>query len=156
MAPISSTSNTPITVAPTVRTQTERPATVSKSELVSQQEQQPQRADDVQERQDSEQARSVADIPASPSVTQTDKATSGEQQELEVAQQQAERADFNQQAGASREEQPNEVRPSSESEQSTNAPVALPQKENPAIQIFDELQNINASARQGQTLNQFA
>ncbi len=170
MAPISSSSNLSIAVAQPIRTQAERSVPASETELAIKQEKQLQRADDTQSRQTSEQASSVRDTPSSPSVTQSDSATSeekrqqvdpqtrGEQQKVEVAQQQAERADFNQQAGVSREEQSDNVRPSSnsESETPTNAPVVLQEKESPAIKIFNELQNINASSRQGQALNQFA
>ena len=123
---------------------------------------------------------------SSPSVTQADDKKSaeqqsqqrqaeqqlanGEQQKIEAAQQEAQRAEFNQQAGNVRETEPNDVRPPS-SNSAQAAQPSLDEKdipettlltrdslssENPAIDTFNQFQNINDAPRQGQELNQFA
>jgi hypothetical protein len=96
----------------------------------------------------------------------------GEQQKIEVAQQEAQRAEFNQQAGNVRDTEPDDVRsPSSTSTQPSQAENNQPAieaeeevvavqrdnlaSENPAINTFNQFQNIDAAPRQGQELNQF-
>jgi hypothetical protein len=95
-------------------------------------------------------------------VTQADDENSaGEQQKIEAAQQEAQRAEFDQQAGNVRKTEPNDVRPPSNSERDDSDSIdvirAEPIKaENPAIDTFTQLQNISNPPRQGQEINQFA
>ena len=105
-------------------------------------------------------------------MTQAENETSvGEQQKIEAAQQEAQRAEFNQQAGIVRETEPNDVRPPSintnqafnTNQASTDAAkvqkvetVQALQVDNPAIDVFVQLQNIDSPPRQGQEVNRFA
>jgi hypothetical protein len=167
MAPISSAGNF-IPAAQSPRSQAERSAPAAKIEETAQQEKQLQRVSDEQGRRSSEQVEATNDDQASPSVAQADdKKSVGEQQENEAAQQEAQRAEFDQQAGNVRETEPNDVRPfsnsssnfSAESETSTTAEVIKVeplQSDNAAIDIFVQLQNIDNPPRQGQEVNRFA
>ena len=161
MAPISSAgSSIIIPAAQPPLSQAERSAPAAKIEEAAQQEKQLQRASDDQGRRSSEQVKVDVEKPASPPVAQADDENSAEaQQKIEVAQQEAQRAEFDQQAGNVRTSEPNDVRPPSDSSDTKEAPeaeVELLQKENPAIEIFNQLQNVNAASRQGQGINQFA
>jgi hypothetical protein len=152
MAPISSAGSF-IPAAQPPRSRAERSAPAAKIEETAQQEKQLQRASD-------EKATSQNQVP--PSVVQADdKKSAGEQQKIEAAQQEAQRAEFDQQAGNVRETEPNDVRPPSnlKSETSDSAEVVKIeplQTENPAIDIFVQLQNIDSPPRQGQEVNRFA
>jgi len=163
MAPISSAGSSSSIIIPAAqppRSQAERSAPAAKIEEAAQQEKQLQRASDDQGRRSSEQVKVDVEKPASPPVAQADDENSAEaQQKIEVAQQEAQRAEFDQQAGNVRTSEPNDVRPPSDSFDTKEAPeaeVELLQKENPAIEIFNQLQNVNAASRQGQGINQFA
>jgi hypothetical protein len=170
MTSISSAGSFAIPATQPARRQAESSDSVTETELTVQQEQQVQ-ADDNQGRGTSGQVNSAlateSDNQTPPSVVQTDNATSvGEQQKIEAAQQEAQRAEFDQQAGNVRETEPNAVRPpssqsdsdQSESDQASaaTAEVSPLQEDDPAIAIFNRLQNIDAPPRQGQELNQFA
>ncbi len=176
MTSISSAGSLAIPAAQPARRQAERPVQATETELTVQQEQKVQRADDNQSRGSSEQAKAVNETASenqSPSsVAQADNVKSaGEQQKIEAAQQEAQRAEFDQQAGNVRDTEPNDVRPpsssdsssaqndssqnASNSEQPSQTEVEPVQEDNPAIAIFNQLQNVNASPRQGQELNQF-
>ena len=162
MAPISSAGNFTLPATQPTRNQPERSASVTNVEEASQQEASLQRVNDEQRRRSSEQVTAIDENKASSSVTQADdEISAGEQQKIEVAQQEAQRAEFNQQAGNVRETEPNDVRPSSdvESDTSDSAKVTsmeFVQVENPAIDIFVQLQNIDTPPRQGQEVNRFA
>jgi hypothetical protein len=101
----------------------------------------------------------------------------GELQKNEAARQEAQRAEFDQHAGKVREAEPNDVRPLSTSDSATEektieeqgteekivetraeeaTKVETLQADSPAIETFNQLQNINASPRQGQEINKFA
>jgi hypothetical protein len=82
-----------------------------------------------------------------------DEKSAGEQQKIEAAQQEAQRAEFDQQAGNVRETEPNDVRPPSNTD---TVQVETLQADNPAIDIFVQLQNIDSPPRQGQEVNRFA
>lgn len=197
MAPISSAGSFAIPVAQPARRQGERSVTPTETELTVKQEQQVQRASDEQGRGSSEQikdapVKATTENISSSSVTQADDKKSaeqqsekrlaeqqqanGEQQKIEAAQQEAQRAEFNQQAGNVRETEPNDVRPPSststessiqtqpsqieEIEANKEAETVLLTRdnfssENPAIETFNQLQNFDAPPRQGQELNQF-
>jgi hypothetical protein len=165
MAPISSAGNF-IPAAQSPRSQAEHSAPAAKIEETAQQEKQLQRVSDEKGRRSSEQVEATNDDQASPSVAQADdKKSAGEQQETEVAQQEAQRAEFDEQVGDVRETEPNDVRPfssssfSSESETSATAEVIKVeplQAENVAIDTFVKLQNFDTPSRQGQEVNRFA
>lgn len=88
-------------------------------------------------------------------------------QKFEVAQQEAQRAEFNQQAGIVRETEPYGVRSPSSTLEQLDKSAQEPQQqsasvilmrdnvssENTAINTFNQLQNIDAPPRQGQALN---
>jgi hypothetical protein len=162
MAPISSAGSLTIPAAQPPRSQAERPAPAAKAEETAQQEKQIQRANDEQSRRSSEQVKATDENSASPSVTQADdKKSAGEQQKIEAAQQEAQRAEFDQQAGNVRKTEPNDVRPPSnfKAEMVDSAEVVKVeplQAENVAIEIFVQLQNIDNPSRQGQEVNRFA
>ncbi|MGK0248527.1 MAG: hypothetical protein ACI910_001259 [Oleispira sp.] len=162
MAPISFAGSTTIPAAQPPRSQAERSAPAAKVEDTAQQEKQIQRANDEQGRRSSEQVKATDENSASPSVTQADdKKSAGEQQKIEAAQQEAQRAEFDQQAGNVRKTEPNDVRPPSNFKAETvdSAPVVKVeplQAENAAIEIFVQLQNIDNPSRQGQEVNRFA
>ena len=162
MAPISSAGSSIISAAQPPRSQAERSAPAAKIEDTAQQEKQIQRASDEQSRRSSEQVKATDENSAPPSVTQADdKKSAGEQQKIEAAQQEAQRAEFDQQAGNVRKTEPNDVRPPSNSERDDSDSIevirAEPIKaENPAIDTFTQLQNISNPPRQGQEINQFA
>ena len=162
MAPISSAGSLTIPAAQPPRSQAERSAPAAKIEETAQQEKQLQRASDEQSRVASEQEKATSQNQVSPSVAQADdEKSAGEQQKIEAAQQEAQRAEFDQQAGNVRETEPNDVRPPSnlKSETSDSAEVVKIeplQAENPAIDIFVQLQNIDSPPRQGQEVNRFA
>lgn len=116
-----------------------------------------------------------------PKQRQTEKQTSDQQtadqqrpdqqrpslQKFEVAQQEAQRAEFNQQAGIVRETEPYGVRSPSSTLEQLDKSAQEPQQqsasvilmrdnvssENTAINTFNQLQNIDAPPRQGQALN---
>ncbi len=164
MTSISSAGSFAIPATQPARRQTEASDSVTETELTAQQEQQVQ-ADDNQGRGTSGQVNSVSETEpvnqTPPSVAQADNATSaGEQQKIEAAQQEAQRAEFDQQAGNVRKTEPDAVRPPSSddtAEDNQQAEVEVLQEENnPAIEVFNRLQNIDADPRQGQELNQFA
>ena len=163
MTSISSAGSFAIPATQPARRQTDGSDSVSETELTVQQEQQVQ-ADDNQGRGTSGQVNSALEAEPEnqtpPSVVQADNATSaGEQQKIEAAQQEAQRAEFDQQAGNVRETEPNDVRPPSSeanSEQASLDQISPLQEDDPAIAIFNRLQNIDAPPRQGQELNQFA
>jgi len=164
MAPISSAGSLTIPATQPPRSQAERSAPAAKIEETAQQEKQLQRVSDEQGRRSSEQVKATAENSAPSSVAQADNDKSaGEQQKIEAAQQEAQRAEFDQQAGNVRKAEPNDVRPPSNSEpdpsdsNSNEAVRAEPiPAENPAIDTFTQLQNINNPPRQGQEINQFA
>jgi septal ring factor EnvC (AmiA/AmiB activator) len=154
MAPISSAGSLTIPAAQPPRSQAERPAPAAKIEETAQQEKQLQRASDEQSRVASEQEKATSQNQVSPSVAQADdEKSAGEQQKIEAAQQEAQRAEFDQQAGNVRETEPNDVRPPSNSD---TVQVETLQADNPAIDIFVQLQNIDSPPRQGQEVNRFA
>jgi hypothetical protein len=168
MTSISSTGNLSLPAAQPARRQAERSVQATETKLTVQQEQEVQGAGDKRSRGSSEQAKAVientSEKQTSPSVTQADIVKSaGEQQKNEAAQQEAQRAEFDQQAGIVRKTEPNDVRPPSsdntDNPQPDNSPqvelVAL-QENSPAIEVFKQLQNINADPRQGKGINQFA
>ncbi len=167
MAPISSAGSTiivPATQSP--RSQAERSAPAAKTEEAAQQQKQLQRANDDQGRRSSEQVKVNTENPASPPVAQADDENSAEaQQKIEVAQQEAQRAEFDQQAGNVRTTESNDVRPPSNSELDASDEVEVTsdvtraepiQADNPAIDVFTQLQNIDNPPRQGQEVNRFA
>ena len=162
MAPISSAGSFAIPAAQPPRSQAERSAPAAKVEDTVQQEKKLQRVSDEQGRRSSEQVKATNENQASPSVAQADdEKSAGEQQKIEAAQQEAQRAEFDQQAGNVRETEPNDVRPPSNSETETSdsaevVKVETLQADNPAIDIFVQLQNIDAPPRQGQEVNRFA
>jgi hypothetical protein len=94
--------------------------------------------------------------------------SAGEQQKIEAAQQEAQRAEFDQQAGSVRDTEPNDVRPlfsnSSDSNEGSKKASKIDrqieveplQNDSPAIALFNQLQNVNESPRQGREINQFA
>jgi len=167
MAPISSAGSTiivPATQSP--RSQAERSAPAAKTEEAAQQQKQLQRANDDQGRRSSEQVKVNTENPASPPVAQADDENPAEaQQKIEVAQQEAQRAEFDQQAGNVRTTESNDVRPPSNSELDASDEVEVTsdvtraepiQADNPAIDVFTQLQNIDNPPRQGQEVNRFA
>jgi hypothetical protein len=162
MAPISSAGSSIISAAQPPRSQAERSAPAAKIEDTAQQEKQIQRASDEQSRRSSEQVKATDENSAPPSVTQADdKKSAGEQQKIEAAQQEAQRAEFDQQAGNVRKTEPNDVRPPSNVKaENVNAAEVVKveplQAENVAIEIFVQLQNIDNPSRQGQEINRFA
>ena len=167
MTSISSAGSLAIPAAQPARRQAERPVQATETELTVQQEQKVQRADDNQSRGSSEQAKAVNETTSgkqSPSsVAQADNAKSaGEQQKIEAAQQEAQRAEFDQQAGNVRDTEPNDVRPPSNFEANTSEPadevVQLEpiKADKPGIETFTQLQNFDSPSRQGQEINQFA
>jgi hypothetical protein len=162
MAPISSAGSSTIPAAQPPRSQAERSAPAAKVEDTAQQEKQIQRASDEQSRRSSEQVKATDENSASPSVTQADdNKSAGEQQKIEAAQQEAQRAEFDQQAGNVRKTEPNDVRPPSnfkvENVDAAEVVNVEPlQAENAAIEIFVQLQNIDNPSRQGQEVNRFA
>ena len=184
MAPISSAGSYSIPAAQPPRSQAERSAPAAnvkeivediKVEKNLQQESPLQRVNDDQGRRSSEQENAISENNPSPTVTQAENETSvGEQQKIEAAQQEAQRAEFNQQAGIVRETEPNDVRPPSNATNPasviTSSSASLSntaetgnvqslqtvQVENPAIDIFVQLQNIDSPPRQGQEVNRFA
>ena len=173
MTSISSAGSLAIPAAQPARRQAERSVQAPETELTVQQEQKVQGADGNQGRGSSEQAKTVIETPtekqSSSSVAPADNVKSaGEQQKIEAAQQEAQRAEFDQQAGNVRDTEPDDVRPPSSTSSDRNeervetakkeseAEVEVLQDENPAIAIFNQLQNVNASPRQGQEINQFA
>jgi hypothetical protein len=162
MAPISSAGSFTMPVAPSPRSQAERSAPAAKIEETAKQEKQLKRVSDEQSRGSSEQVKAINDNQAPPSVAQADdKKSAGEQQKIEAAQQEAQRAEFDQQAGNVRETEPNDVRPPSnfktETVDSAEVVKAEPLRaENAAIEIFVQLQNIDNPSRQGQEVNKFA
>jgi hypothetical protein len=166
MAPISSAGSITIPVTQPPRSQAERSAPAAKIEETAQQQKQLQRASDDQGRRSSEQVKVSVENPTSPPVTQADDENSAEaQQKIEVAQQEAQRAEFDQQAGNVRTTESNDVRPPSnskldapdETELAIEVTRAEPiQADNPAIDIFTQLQNIDSPPRQGQEVNRFA
>jgi hypothetical protein len=191
MASISSVGSFAIPATQSTRRQAERSVTAPVNEKAVKQEQPAQRVNDDQGRKSSEQVKATQENISSPPVTQADDKNSaknrdaqqqqanGEQQKIEVAQQEAQRAEFDQQAGNVRNTEPNDVRPPS------SQPIRLPQSDSfaaeenpnkkidnervednrlqretasanqPAIDAFNQFQNINATPRQGQELNQF-
>lgn len=154
MAPISSAGSLTIPAAQPPRSQAERSAPAAKIEETAQQEKQLQRASDEQSRVASEQEKATSQNQVSPSVAQADdEKSAGEQQKIEAAQQEAQRAEFDQQAGNVRETEPNDVRPPSNTD---TFQVETLQADNPAIDIFVQLQNIDSPPRQGQEVNRFA
>ncbi|MFT4763173.1 MAG: hypothetical protein ACI9OH_000258 [Oleispira sp.] len=154
MAPISSAGSLTIPAAQPPRSQAERSAPAAKIEETAQQEKQLQRASDEQSRVASEQEKATSQNQVSPSVAQADdEKSAGEQQKIEAAQQEAQRAEFDQQAGNVRETEPNDVRPPSNTD---TVQVETLQADNPAIDIFVQLQNIDSPPRQGQEVNRFA
>lgn len=162
MAPISSAGTLTIPAAQPPRSQAKRPAPAAEIEETAQQQKQLQRASDEQGQRTSEQVKTTAENPSSPSVAQADDTKSaGEQQKIEAAQQEAQRAEFDQQAGNVRASEPNDVRPPSDTELDTSDAIDVVKAEpipadNPAIDTFTQLQNINNPSRQGQEINQFA
>jgi hypothetical protein len=162
MAPISSAGSLTVPAAQPPLSQAERPAPAAKVEETAQQEKQIQRASDEQGRRSSEQVKATDANSASPSVAQADdKKYAGEQQKIEAAQQEAQRAEFDQQAGNVRKTEPNDVRPPSnlkaETVDSAEVVKFEPlQAESVAIEIFVQLQNIDNPSRQGQEVNRFA
>ena len=158
MTSISSAGSFAIPATQPARRQTDGSDSVSETELTVQQEQQVQ-ADDNQGRGTSGQVNSALEAEPEnqtpPSVVQADNATSaGEQQKIEAAQQEAQRAEFDQQAGNVRETEPDAVRPPSsnnDSEQDNQQAEVetLQEDNNPAIEVFNRLQNIDAAPRQG-------
>jgi hypothetical protein len=161
MASISSAGNFTIPAAQPSRRQAERSVTATESEKAVKQEQQVQRVNDEKSAQ-----------------ANASQQASGEQQKIEVAQQEAQRAEFDQQAGNVRNAEPNDVRPSSQtiqlsqtdsatSEQTQNKRTDNARVESnnvqretasankSAIDTFNQFQNINAAPRQGQELNRF-
>jgi hypothetical protein len=162
MVPISSAGSATIPAVRPPSSQAERSAPAAKVEETAQQEKRIQRVSDEQGRRSSEQVKATDENSASPSVTQADdKKSAGEQQKIEAAQQEAQRAEFDQQAGNVRKTEPNDVRPPSNFKAETvdAAEVvkveSLP-AENAAIDIFVQLQNIDTPSRQGQEVNRFA
>ncbi|MEH6448600.1 MAG: hypothetical protein V7765_08010 [Oleispira sp.] len=162
MAPISSAGSLTISATQPPRSQAERSAPAAKVEETAQQEKKLQRVSDEQGRRSSEQVKATAENSAPSSVVQADDDKSaGEQQKIEAAQQEAQRAEFDQQAGNVRKTEPNDVRPPSNSEldaSDSNEVVKVEPipAENPAIDTFTQLQNISNPPRQGQEINQFA
>jgi hypothetical protein len=162
MASISSAGNITIPVAQPARRQAERSVSATETELTVKKEQQVERADDNQGRGTSDQIREKAENTSPSSVAQADdEKSAGEQQKIEAAQQEAQRAEFNQQAGNVRDTEPDDVRPPSsnddtQAEDNKSQSVEIIQEENPAIDIFNQTQNVNAQSRQGQAVNQFA
>mgnify|MGYP001024984077 FL=1 len=162
MAPISSAGNFTIPAAQPSRSQTERSASATKIEESAQQEKPLQRVSDEQGRRSSEQVKAISENQTPSSVAQADdESSAGEQQKIEAAQQEAQRAEFNQQAGNVRETEPNDVRPPSNfksdtSESAEVVNVEFLQVKNPAIDIFVQLQNIDSPPRQGREVNRFA
>lgn len=181
MAPISSAGSYSIPAAQPPRSQAERSAPAAnvkeivediKVEKNLQQESPLQRVNDDQGRRSSEQENAISENNPSPTVTQAENETSvGEQQKIEAAQQEAQRAEFDQQAGIVRETEPNGVRPPSNNinqafntnQASTDTAkaqkvdsVQVLQVDNPAIDVFVQLQNIDNPPRQGQEVNRFA
>ena len=170
MAPISSAGSFAIPATQPSRKQAEPTVTATDNEKSVQQT---LRVNDDQGRKPSEQVKATSvNTPAEQQVSNE------EQQKIEGAQQEAQRAEFNQQAGNVRNAEPNEVRPSSQtiqlpqsaaaaSESTKNETTQNESIENnrvqretdsankPAIDIFNQFQNINAAPRQGQELNQF-
>jgi len=180
MASISSAGSFTIPAAQPARRQAERSVSATETELTVKQEQQVQRVDDNQSRKASEQANKIENKQASSSLAQAEDKKSaeqlqakqrledGEQQKIEAAQQEAQRAEFDQQAGNVRETEPNDVRPPSSSESPSTEQIeqdekdieitntTLLQADSPAIDTFKQLQNFDAPSRQGQGINQFA
>jgi hypothetical protein len=173
MSSISSAGSSAIPAAQPTRRQAERSVQATETELTLKQEQKVQGADDNQSRGTSEQAKTVIETPtekpSSPSVTPADNVKSaGEQQKIEAAQQEAQRAEFDQQAGSVRDTEPNDVRPLSSNSSDSNEgskkaskidrqiEVEPLQNDSPAIALFNQLQNVNESPRQGREINQFA
>jgi hypothetical protein len=179
MAPISSAGSYLIPAAQPSRSQAERSAPAAnvkeivedfKVEKNAQKESPLQRVNDDQGRRSSEQENAISENSPSPTVAQAENDKSvGEQQKIEAAQQEAQRAEFNQQAGIVRETEPNDVRPPSNTSNPVSAsassktvetlnvqPLQAVQVENPAIDIFVQLQNIDSPPRQGQEVNRFA
>jgi hypothetical protein len=162
MASISSAGSLTIPAAQPARRQAERSVSATETELTVKKEQQVERADDNQGRGTSDQIREKAENTSPSSVAQADdEKSAGEQQKIEAAQQEAQRAEFNQQAGNVRDTEPDDVRPPSsnddtQAEDNESQSVEIIQEENPAIDIFNQTQNVNAQSRQGQAVNQFA
>ncbi len=169
MASISSAGSLTIPAAQPARRQAERSVSATETELTVKKEQQVERANDNQGRGTSDQIREKTENTSPSSVAQADdEKSAGEQQKIEAAQQEAQRAEFNQQAGNVRDTEPDDVRPpssnddsqiqadSSQSESDESQAVEVLQEENPAIDIFNQTQNVNAQSRQGQAVNQFA
>lgn len=171
MTSISSAGSLAIPAAQPARRQAERSVQAPETELTVQQEQKVQGADGNQSRGSSEQANTVIETTtekqSSSSVAPADNVKSaGEQQKIEAAQQEAQRAEFDQQAGNVRDTEPDDVRPPSSTDSEANSEsddvssekseIEALQDESPEIAIFNQLQNINASPRQGQEINQFA
>ena len=179
MAPISSAGSYLIPAAQPSRSQAERSAPAAnvkeivedfKIEKNAQKESPLQRVNDDQGRRSSEQEDAISENKPSLTLAQGENETSvGEQQKIEAAQQEAQRAEFDQQAGIVRKTEPNDVRPPSNTTNPTSAsansntievlnvePLQNLQVENPAIDIFVQLQNIDNPPRQGQEVNRFA
>lgn len=132
-----------------------------------------EKAADDQSRKYSEQiATKTLDTTEQATQAAKKESTAEEQQKIEAAQQEAQRAEFDQQAGNVRETEPNAVRPPSNSREEssisaeplasaksiTNNSISVEplRAENPAIDIFVQLQNIDNPSRQGQEVNRFA
>ncbi len=171
MASISSAGSLTIPAAQPARRQAERSVSATETELTVKKEQQVERANDNQGRGTSDQIREKTENTSPSSVAQADdEKSAGEQQKIEAAQQEAQRAEFNQQAGNVRDTEPDDVRPPSSeptqpsavenNEPAIEAEAVVVQRdalaaENLAINTFNQLQNIDAAPRQGQELNQF-
>jgi hypothetical protein len=147
MAPISSAGSFAIPAAQPARRQAESSETATETELTVKKQEQVQRASDEQSRGSSEQVKEADDNKSAEQQR--------EQQKIEAARQEAQRAEFDQQAGNVRETEPNDVRPPSSKPETAVLIQDNLASENPAIETFNQFQNIDAAPRQGQELNQF-
>ncbi|HCM05707.1 MAG TPA: hypothetical protein DIC30_06820 [Oceanospirillales bacterium] len=136
MASISSVGNVTIPAAQAPRRQNERPVAAPVEDKAVTQEQPAQPLNDE-----------------NPTKANTSQQASEDQQELEaaqeVAQQEVQRAKFNQQATQNE-------RLDDETLEDNNVQRETASANKSAIDTFKQFQNINASPRQGQELNQFA
>lgn len=136
MTSISSAGNVIIPAAQAPRRQNERPAAAPVEDNAVKQEQPAQPLNDE-----------------NPTKVNTSQQASEDQQKLEaaqeVAQQEAQRAEFNQQATQNE-------RLDNETLEDNNVQRETTSANKSAIDTFTQFQNINAAPRQGQELNQFA
>lgn len=136
MTSISSAGNVIIPAAQAPRRQNERPAAAPVEDNAVKQEQPAQPLNDE-----------------NPTKVNTSQQASEDQQKLEaaqeVAQQEAQRAEFNQQATQNE-------RLDNETLEDNNVQRETASANKSAIDTFTQFQNINAAPRQGQELNQFA